>query len=302
VAALVAAKEDPVVAADSQPSSSRWHSIDHHNVDRIVHVILPEGGSAVALGATSFFDQEGIAELYEWRTRSYRADFELLGRLVSEGGGAVLDAACGAGRATGFLATIARPVVGIDRSARMLRLARARTQDLEHPPLLVQGDLVALPLGARFSLITFLCNSFVDLVRREDQLGCLRSLRDRLGPDGRLLIDITPAEAYERIDGQEIEVPCSGPRSGRRVECRLLSTIRSPERRLERIGYRFYEGDTLKSELQAEHERALISHSQFLELAGFAGLEPVEVLGSYAGEPYADGSPWQIYVLRSAAA
>lgn len=249
--------------------------------------------------SAAFFDQEAIAELYDWRTRDYRDDFELLARLVSGGGSAVLDAACGAGRATRFLARMTQPVVGIDRSSRMLKLAQVRTADLDHPPSLVQADLRALQLRAQFSLITMVCNSFVDLVRPEDQLRCLENLRDHLRPEGRLLIDVTPPRAYERIDGQVIQLACPEMRKWTRVECRLLSTMRSRKVRLERISYGFYDGTELKRELHAEHERALIDHQQFLEIASHAGLIPADVFGSYACEPYVDGSPWQIYVLRA---
>jgi SAM-dependent methyltransferase len=245
-----------------------------------------------------FFDQQGIAELYDWRTRSYRSDFELLGRLASGATSGVLDVACGAGRATRFLATTTRPVVGIDRSPRMLNLARARTADLAHPPRFVQGDVTSLPLRGQFSLATMVCNSFADLVLPEDQLRCLQNLRDCLATDGRILIDVTPARDYERIDGTPIEMPCPGPWESMRVECRLLSVIRSPRVRCERISYRFFDGTLLKGELHAEHERALIDHARFLDMAERAGLTAAEVLGSYTCDPYIENSPWQIYILR----
>ena len=71
--------------------------------------------------------------------------------------GAVLDVGTGTGRIAQLLAPRARQITALDNSPEMLRLARARLQDLaaEHVAL-VQGDFTALPFAeAAFDTVLF---------------------------------------------------------------------------------------------------------------------------------------------------
>ncbi len=68
--------------------------------------------------------------------------------LASEPLGRLLDIGTGTGRIADLLADRADHVVGLDRSPEMLRLARARLQDLPSDSWeLLQGDFVALPFA-----------------------------------------------------------------------------------------------------------------------------------------------------------
>ncbi|WP_260924876.1 ArsR/SmtB family transcription factor [Novosphingobium sp. 9] len=71
--------------------------------------------------------------------------------------GALLDVGTGTGRIAQLLAPRARRVTGLDKSPDMLRLARARLQELPSDKLeLVQGDFTDLPFAAAsFDTVTF---------------------------------------------------------------------------------------------------------------------------------------------------
>ncbi|MCC6926342.1 metalloregulator ArsR/SmtB family transcription factor [Novosphingobium sp.] len=77
--------------------------------------------------------------------------------LGSGGLGALLDVGTGTGRIAELLSPRAASVTGLDNSPEMLRLARARLQNLPAESLdLVQGDFAALPFAeARFDTVVF---------------------------------------------------------------------------------------------------------------------------------------------------
>lgn len=90
----------------------------------------------------------------EWdRLRAILAPAEaveqaLVAALGIETVGAVLDIGTGTGRVAELLEPLAEKVTGLDKSPEMLRLARARLQDLPSGRVeLVQGDFAALPFA-----------------------------------------------------------------------------------------------------------------------------------------------------------
>lgn len=80
-----------------------------------------------------------------------------LAQALGDGLGALLDVGTGTGRIAEVLALAADHVTGLDKSPEMLRIARARLQNLaagRHD--LVQGDFTALPFAAAaFDTVTF---------------------------------------------------------------------------------------------------------------------------------------------------
>lgn len=85
---------------------------------------------------------DGYADWYdEWRRQSAEGNALEVSDLLGPGEGPCLDLGCGTGLFLGPLAATGRTVVGLDRSADQLRIARARS------PRIVQGDGAALPFG-----------------------------------------------------------------------------------------------------------------------------------------------------------
>jgi SAM-dependent methyltransferase len=95
--------------------------------------------------------------------------------------GTVLDAACGTGRYSAFLAGQGHNVIGIDQSDAMLTIARQKlpTADFRH------GDLTALPLPAS-SVDAVVCA--LALVHVADLSPAVREFARVLRPGGRLVI------------------------------------------------------------------------------------------------------------------
>jgi SAM-dependent methyltransferase len=114
--------------------------------------------------------------------------------------GTVLDAACGTGRYSVFLAQRGHRVIGVDQSDAMLDVARGKLPSAEFR----RGDLTAIPLPAG-SVDAAVCALALVHVR---DLGLARVLR----PGGRLVIsDVHPFLVFL---GWQAQFPAGGARKG----------------------------------------------------------------------------------------
>lgn len=122
-------------------------------------------------------------------------------RLRAPGGGVVIDAGCGSGRAIALLRDAVGPhgqVIGLDLTWQMLSEARRRGRgDLA---LLVQGDLLTLPLRTASIDGVFAAGLMPHLT---DPAGGLRELARVTRPDGGLVIfhPVCRAELVRRHSG-----------------------------------------------------------------------------------------------------
>jgi len=148
---------------------------------------------------------DDYAPYYDWenaRTIGTR-DVAFWRRVVADARGPVLELGCGSGR---VLVRIARSfLIGIDRSAPMLRLARRRVARL-HPsrrPILIRGDIRAIPLRtASVDLVIAPYGILQSLIRKPDLSRTLAETARVLRPGGLFIADLVPDlpkwEPYQR--------------------------------------------------------------------------------------------------------
>ena len=111
-------------------------------------------------------------------------------------GGAVLSAACGAGRYDGILLDAGHPVVGIDQSAGML--ARAR----EHFPQARYEKMAMEDMAFHEEFDGVICMDAMEHVCPEDYPVILRKFQEALKPGGVLYFTAEPPDTEE---AQEVE-------------------------------------------------------------------------------------------------
>jgi SAM-dependent methyltransferase len=110
--------------------------------------------------------------------------------LARQQAGAVLELACGTGQLTVPLAALNLPVVGLDRSHSMLKVAKERASAVKATVGFVQGDMRRFVLGRAFDLIFVARNSLLHLLSTTDLLAALTAIRRNLSPGGVFAFDI----------------------------------------------------------------------------------------------------------------
>lgn len=132
--------------------------------------------------------------------------------------GPILDAGCGTGRVLLPLAEDGHIVTGVDASAGMLEIARAKVAErhLARKVQLVHSDLRTLELRRRYGMALVAGTSFHHLMSARDQRQALLRLAELLVPGGLLVIDlVNPSPEWLAAgDGtlvHQVTAPYPGP-------------------------------------------------------------------------------------------
>jgi SAM-dependent methyltransferase len=107
----------------------------------------------------------------------------------------ILDLGCGTGMLTGMLADSGYEVVGLDLSARMLQVARARHGSIPF----VQGDFTRPPDLGRFDAVVTFGEPFNYLPDEAALTGTLREVAAQLDVGGVLLFDLLSRRSFRRM-------------------------------------------------------------------------------------------------------
>lgn len=105
----------------------------------------------------------------------------------------VLELAVGTGRCAIPIAQAGHRVVGVDKDARMLAIARRKRDAVGLSPKqleLVHGDMLKLELGRTFDWVAVFFNTFLVLTTLEQQDRALQTVRRHLKGRGRFWLDI----------------------------------------------------------------------------------------------------------------
>lgn len=234
-------------------------------------------------------------------------DIAFFQRLAVERGGPVLEIGCGTGRVAGALAAAGFDVVGVDRSAPMLRLAEARRAAA--PPEVaarltyVLGDMTTLDLGRQFPLIVAPSRVFQFALTSGDQRAALRAFGAHLAPDGRLVLDLFDPSLEYLVPGA-IFPPRGGellhPGTGNRVAWEIVGREPDPSRQLVVSDWAAREIGPSGEIIRDETERLTLrwsTRSEMRLLFELEGLDVVADYGDFLGGPPTYGSE-QVWVLR----
>ncbi len=155
--------------------------------------LLPANGATNA-GVQAFYDVQPFPDYEDLdspRALRERAGRSVFARLLDEQlplEGITLEAGCGTGQLTNYLALSRRPVVGLDFCARSLQLASEfRDRFAIDSAHFVQADIFRAPFrGASFDNIV----SLGVLHHTDDPEGALRQLVDLLRPGGHVVLGL----------------------------------------------------------------------------------------------------------------
>jgi SAM-dependent methyltransferase len=175
-----------------------------------------------------------IAELYDPWSRSVTEDVEFYVGESRDAGGVVVELGVGTGRIAIPTAQAGVRVIGVDSSARMLAVCRARADEAGVADLvdLRLGDLRRPPVTEQVGLVTSPFRSLLHLQTAEERLEAFRSVHALLFPGGRFVFDVfaPSAEDVEDTHGRWLErEPGIWERAEWDVEQRVLRlSVRGP--------------------------------------------------------------------------
>ncbi len=152
---------------------------------------------------------DAIASLYDHWSRSVTEDVPFYVSEARKAGGPIVELGVGTGRIAIPVASAGVRVIGVDASAAMLEVCRARAAKagVEHLLDLRLGDLREPPVTERVRLVTCPFRSFLHLAGHADRLRALRAARAVLVPGGKLIFDVfaPSAEDIAETDARWLE-------------------------------------------------------------------------------------------------
>ena len=233
-------------------------------------------------------------------------DLAFISDMARDAGGPILELACGTGRLTVPLADAGFEIVGLDRSAAMLDIARAKAAGLGDGARdrirFVEADMTQFDLPERFSLAFVVARGFMLLLDVDAQLAALAVARRHLRPGGRLVIDLFDPRLDLLLPGPQPAGRLQTGRlsSGNVIEAGPVARTNDPIRQVFEEPWRFVERDAAGTIVREEQELLTMRWTYRFEMHHLlirAGFEVLGEFGGYAGEPPTYGAE-QIWVAR----
>ncbi len=261
---------------------------------------------------------DAFARFYDGDYRDYTDDIPLVLKTARAAGRTALELGCGTGRVLLPLAEAGFQVVGLDKSAALLAIARRKlakqgfksetvasdsAADGSRKVKLVQADMTSFELAqTEVDFVFVVSNTLMHLTTQTEQLLALQCAKRHLRAGGLLLIDLfNPDVAYlESISGiQELADWWEDEESGARVlkwTTRYVDAARQLQDTIFVYEEIFPDGRNAQTRLAFPlrfwwpDEGALL-----LEQAGFA---VDELYGDFDGSPYRPDSERLIFIAR----
>jgi len=227
-----------------------------------------------------------------------RADESFYMELAKRYGPPILELACGTGRITLMLAQAGYEITGVELSPEMQEVAQEKLrklpEEVQSRVSLVHGDITDFHFDRKFSM-AIIPTSFKFLLTTEDQLACLRMVRNNLADDGVFILDLYPGEISEadgtgsytaEIDGSMVTkiYTHSTDLLAQRRHWNVVVEIVHPEGNVERI--------------ETKSITSIIMHREVELLVKVAGFEIIEDYSGNKFSPFKHGDWKRVLVLK----
>lgn len=238
----------------------------------------------------------GLAALHWSAYDDPTPDHDFFERVIEQSGTPALDVGCGAGRLLRRFLAAGLEVDGVDISADMLAVCRAKCQAEGLTPTLYESPMQALDLPRRYRTIFIPCGTFVCVMDREAALETLRRFHRHLLPGGTLVFNIytcdydysQPFDPARYPTEWKFHVEKTFPEPGKRLVVERRLTWQDPIEQYdaEERRYRLYQDEALVAEeVHAGQYHWYFQHELLLMLR-LAGFDDVSVKGDFTDEDF----------------
>ena len=247
------------------------------------------------------------ADAYDflYKDKDYLAECRLIDRLLQKYANGnvrkVLDLGCGTGNHALPLAEQDYRVVGVDRAAGMLEIARLKTacRRIDGKASFYEGDIRTLQLGQSFDAALMMFAVLGYQLTNADVLAALRTARKHVRAEGMLIFDIWYGPAVLR-EGPSERIKCISTESGQIL--RVASGELDIGRHLCKVSYRLWriEGERLVGQTEETHMMRYffpLELNLFLEYSGFTPLR-LGVFPEFDRDP--DTTTWNVLGIARA--
>ncbi|HOC18688.1 MAG TPA: class I SAM-dependent methyltransferase [Vicinamibacterales bacterium] len=223
-------------------------------------------------------------------------------------GGPVLELGCGTGRVMLPCARAGARITGLDRSAPMLAVARAKLEredaGVRGRAQLVEGDMRSFDLGERFALVTIPFRGFQHVLAVEDQIACLENVHRHLEPGGLVALDVFNPMLQALVDRSRLaewgdEPEFTTPERARVVRRFRVERVDLP-RQVQYLEMIYYvtEPDGRSRRLVEQFSMRHFFRYEVEHLLARCGFTDIRIDGDFAGTPFdAAGDPAEIVAL-----
>jgi hypothetical protein len=197
------------------------------------------------------------------------------------------------------LAKDGHELVGIDRSAAMLKRAEQQARRARVSVRLVEADMRTFSLDRAFALIVIPANTFL-MLKPDDRWACLARCREHLAATGRVAIDVfqPDPDVIASLDGSVRE-------QWRRIDPdtkRTVTKFSSERADVDGVTLHWWFDEELEDggvrRIARETHMYYLYRREAELLFSAAGFEIDSLHGDYAGSPATSASPTLLFVLR----
>ncbi len=249
-------------------------------------------------------EYDGYSACYDLLYTDGQEDVPFYLDMARETGGPVCELACGTGRVLLPIARAGFDVTGIDLSQAMLDKLQAKLdkepREIQARVALKCADMRDCRFSQKFKLVFCASNSFLAMVTTVDQLACLRSAREYLADDGRLVLNVfAPRHDLLAQTANTFVQVAKDPETGRDMSVTNV-TWRSPaDQTMDACHYvdRIGDDGTVKR-YPARFTLCWIHNREMHLLLRLAGYEVTATYGGYDKRPYDYVSGTQLFMAK----
>jgi len=245
---------------------------------------------------------ESFAKYYDKWYEGYDEDIEFYLKMADLAGDPVLVCMCGTGRVLIPLAEAGHTVTGVDRSPAMLDVCGLKIDLLDEETQkriqIMQDDVRDFKTGTRFKLAIIPFNSFLHLIRTEDQERALTNIREHLQDDGLLVLSVFNPD-LNRLEEIVKHVGTKVTDEGEIIS-RFESQVFDHSRQTTTVHY-FYDisrQDGPVRRVTSSFTLRYMFHNEMSALLERCGFDVLEIYGDYDLTPFKKNSELMIFVAR----